>query len=368
MARGEQTRPQARLQRFEHPWVIAVFLVVLLAASTGSFILGRAVEAPTLSAAKAASMPVDVYAPVSRRIVDSRESFAGVVTAGAVNQVMIGEQLSPAVVTRENLRPGDAYSAGGLLGVVSGEPFYGLAGPLPLYRDLGRGDNGDDVMALQRSLAAAGIAVRLTGMVDTATISAVRVLFKRDGFAMGDVIPVDQLISVSGTPTIVISAASVGDTLSSKSALVTLQTSPNVATFRADPVEASKLTTGEAMTIQVGAKEYKGAIQSIGAFNAGSDGSTPGRPVSVVTDDQQFQSVATRTSATILDSGVDAESLAVPLTAIRQDNSGDYVLVEHRGLGATTQARVNVTVTRSGSGWAAIESPTLHVGNRVLVS
>ena len=46
-------------------------------------------------------------------------------------------------------------------------------GPLPLYRDLNLGDNGDDVLAFQKALNSAGCSTVQSGTVTEDTLDAV---------------------------------------------------------------------------------------------------------------------------------------------------------------------------------------------------
>jgi len=49
-------------------------------------------------------------------------------------------------------------AAGAFIGIIGADPVFVLEGPLPLYRDLNLGDNGDDVLAFQKALNSAGYA------------------------------------------------------------------------------------------------------------------------------------------------------------------------------------------------------------------
>src|SRR6185312_9064612 len=103
-----------------------------------------------------------------------------------------------AVVTRAAYSVGDTYQWGSLIGVVSGQPLFGLPAPLPLYRDLTLNDDGDDVKALQRSLTASGHSVDIDGVVGRETLEAVRAVFNAFDFDLAEpaVIPHHQLIGV----------------------------------------------------------------------------------------------------------------------------------------------------------------------------
>jgi hypothetical protein len=71
-------------------------------------------------------------------------------------------------------RPGKALRSGTALGAIDGRPIRLLSTAVPLWRDLRRDDDGDDVSALQRELGRLGRPVKVSGRVDGATRAAVR--------------------------------------------------------------------------------------------------------------------------------------------------------------------------------------------------
>ena len=359
-----------RLRRIQKPWLVAIIAVVLLAVIGASFALGRFVEAPTRDAIEAAQKPIRVLTTVENRVVDSRESFAGTIKAGKNTSVTVTAATDPAVVTRQTLKAGDAVAGGALLGVVSGEPYFALPAPLPLYRDLAVGATGDDVTAFQTSLVATGSRVRVTGKVDSATIAAARTLFATAGFKLpaGSAIPFREFLPVATAGATVVSVAAVGATLDAKTALLELRSSANYATFRADAIETQKISVGSKLTVQAGTRVFSATIQSIGGFTNGTGTQLPGRDVDLVSPDPVFGALTDGTLVTILGSGSTAKSLAVPLTAVRQDNAGDYVERQTTTNGKSGLVRVRITVVRNGGGWAAISSDKLHAGDRIAVS
>lgn len=103
---------------------------------------------------------VPVYAKVENRIVDDRLAFSGVIKSGPAVPIQIDLEGQEPIVVRQTLQAGEALKWGDLAGVVSGKPYFVLPGPLPLYRDLSLGDEGDDVSALQRALMRVGYLLR----------------------------------------------------------------------------------------------------------------------------------------------------------------------------------------------------------------
>jgi hypothetical protein len=359
-----------QLRRIQRPWLVATVGVVLLLAIVASFALGRFVQAPTRNAIEAAQKPIRVLASVENRVVDSRQSFAGTIKAGKTTSVTVTPAVDPAVVTRQNLKPGDALTGGALLGVVSGEPYFAMPGPLPLYRDLGTGATGDDVRALQTSLLAIGSKVRGSGRIDSATLAAVRALFVSQGFTMpaGSPIPFREFLPVVTTGAKVVSVAPVGATLDAKTPLVVVRASANYATFRADAIETQKISVGAKLSVQAGTQVFDATIQSIGSFTNGTGTQLPGRDVDLTAPDPAFTALTDGTAVSILGSGSTARSLAIPLTAVRQDNAGDYVERRTGTSGKYRYVRIRISVLRNGGGWAAIASKDLSAGDQIAVS
>ena len=73
----------------------------------------------------------------------------------------------------QNQKLGNVLKAGDFIGIIGADPVFVLEGPLPLYRDLNLGDNGDDVLAFQKALNSAGYATAQSGTVTEDTLEAV---------------------------------------------------------------------------------------------------------------------------------------------------------------------------------------------------
>ncbi|MFJ3959426.1 peptidoglycan-binding protein [Streptomyces sp. NPDC090036] len=100
-------------------------------------------------------------AEVERRVLAQTVVMRGTVVADqsvAVSPqgVRSGAGAGAALVTRLPLQAGDPVTAGQLIAEVSGRPVFTLHGALPMYRDLGPGDTGDDVAQLQQALRELG--------------------------------------------------------------------------------------------------------------------------------------------------------------------------------------------------------------------
>lgn len=386
-----------RLGRVAHPWRVLVTVVVLVGLLVGAFVLGRRFQQPAWQLAQQAASPVEVWAVVESRVVDDSATFAGVVKAGTTVDVKTSALPTVAVVTRRGVAPGDRVSFGGLAAVISGDPYFLLPGPLPLYRDLVTGSRGDDVSALQQSLSKAGYSVPVTGVVGSLTIKAAQQLFKSAGFALPTtsappasspttaatappgqspalqpLIPYRQLLTLPAEGTVTASV-DLAAAVTADTTLVSVRTSESYVSFVADVVNADKIKVGDSVTIRLqGATTVGGKITSVGPFQTGTaNGAVAGRPV-VVTPDSGTANGALVVSAnvTVVTQQSHDAGLAVPLTAVRQDASGSYVIARRESLSSAspgTASTVRITVERTADGWAAV-SGDLTVGDAVRVS
>lgn len=342
---------------------------VVLGLVGAAFVAGRLTATPVRETLAEAEEAIAVFAPVEQRVVDSRDAFPATIKAGDVVPVVI-PNASGAVVVRQGSNPGDTVSAGSLLAVLSGLPYFALPGPLPLYRDLTWGDTGDDVVHLQTALSAAGLEPGSSGRVDRQTFRAVSALFERSGFDFSccSTIPHQQLAPVGELPATVVGVAVVGSVIGDKNPVVQLREGEPFAAFTADAVAASTLTIGQVLTANIGGQTVTMEVESIGEFVEPTSSSPGGREVRTRPAADSDIELTVGDQVTLFGPGTNEETLAVPLIAVRQDNDGTYVTIEVVEDGKRTLERVTVVVIRHGGGWAAIEDGPLDVGDEVLVS
>lgn len=168
---------KVRLRRISHPFRVTATVCTALLLSTAGFMAGHYFQAPDLAVLNQEASAISVWSPVENRIVDDRQSFSAVVMAGQTIPVPARSAIEPAILVRQGLGVGAQALSGSLAGVISGQPYF-------LLRDLKRGDTGDDVLALQRSMNAAGYPVAENGTVDGSLLSQVAALFASDGYEL----------------------------------------------------------------------------------------------------------------------------------------------------------------------------------------
>lgn len=356
-----EARKKLRRVRRVGLWVGIAFVVVGLAI--GSFVAGRLTSPPIRDTIEQAQAPIPVDAEVELRVVDSRASYVATVQDPASIETPV---TATGVVVRTVLAPGQQIAPGALLGVVEGQPLFALPEPLALYRDLNRGDEGDDVLTLQRSLAAAGYVVEPSGMVGNQTLRAVSSMFRDAGFDPLEYIPFRQLVPLPSDVTVT-DAAAVGSVVSADHPLFRAQRgAPNI-TMMIDSVAASDLATGQTMSANIGGVTADVVVTGIGSFVEPTTESAGGREIVLQPADPAIV-LDPGTQVTVYGPGESEEVLAVPLVAVRQDNDGTYVLRETTVDGKKVHTRASVEVLRSGAGWAAIAEGELAVGEKVRVT
>lgn len=353
-------------RRLRRAWLVALMGAVLVLCLVGAFFLGVQHTPKGPSVEEQAQATVPVYAPVERRVVSDGVQVAGTVRPGATTALTGAEE---GLLVRRTLQDGQTLAPGVLLGVVDGVPRFGLDGPLPLYRDLHEGDRGDDVTALQSALAGAGYGPDRDGEVRRATLEAVTALYRSERLE----VPEDGLTTISraafiplpGGERTVVSAADVGQKIGPDRPLATVRTSGATVEFHLGVDDAAKVTEGTALSVTTSQGKTPGRISGVGPFEAGENGQEPGYTMTASVDEpgvlQEGQSVSISTEA-----GQNTV-LAVPLTAIRQDEQGTYVQVRSaEGKDPNATRRVSVTLLRSADGYGAVDG-TITESDEVLV-
>lgn len=392
-----------RLRRVAHPLRLVGFVVLVLALVAGAFVLGRSVRDPDDEALQAAQQQIEVYSTAERRVVDAGQAWQGEVREGEQANLGLATQPSErAVVTRAVLQPGAELEPGDLVAVVSGRPRILIPAGIPLFRDLRRGDRGDDVAALQRFLAELDhYDGRDHGRFDWATETALRDLFDEYDFGLptetttvtttpspspttdGEPAPPppqpttseeertivrwEEFVQFAQGRGTVVAVTPTATVLTDDLTLCRLQVSPPSVAFVL-PVDAEgALSPGQEVAVAGSGGEFLTTIRSVGDFRAASEEQPiAGFPVIVdlPADAQLRPGYPVRVS---VPGGEGEEQLAVPTVAVKQGAQGPYVSVKTEA----GRVDVGVQVLEQEGGWTAIEpaDPNLLAeGSEVLVS
>lgn len=360
---------------------VVAFLCVVLACTGGSFLLGSRMRSPESTAIDSIDTKIEVHAAVERKSLAASVIIPAAMSAGpsVPLQASVPKGADRAVVTAVYVHIGDTVAPGSLIAAVSGRPVLVMASDVPLYRDLVEGDRGPDVLALQKWLQGLGYSLGVTGVFDPGTENALKNLYRDlhlTAPASEDkkvVFNWREFVQIPGDTGKITTLLKPGDVLEEALNLGTVQTAPDVVIGRATIDQADALVVGQEVELEAAGYSAKGTIQSIGPFNEGDPekGIVPGMDVvsSVPVEGTQpkpGQSISIRVHQATM------ESLAVPLTAVKQDDRGTYVTLpgsEGHGEASSAPKRVDITVTEQRDGWAAIEETSLlQSGTLVIVS
>lgn len=161
------------------------FVVAVVLASFGGWLLGSQVTSPAEIAARtAAPQPSPILAPVEARVLSSNVVTRGTGRFGAPREVGPAHSLlkGDTIVLTGRPELGDQASEGDILYWISGRPVILLEGDQPSFRDLGPGMTGTDVAQLEAALERLGHEPgAVDGVYDDQTEAAVRLLYESVG-------------------------------------------------------------------------------------------------------------------------------------------------------------------------------------------
>jgi multidrug efflux pump subunit AcrA (membrane-fusion protein) len=158
----------------------------------------------------------------------------------------------PRVVTAIGVRVGQPVKTGDLLAVVSGVPTFAFVTRIPFYRDLGLGDTGPDVAALERALVAVGKLGKADSVFDSRTAAALSGLYARAGASargLGGRVRLASSTSVPAASEVTEIDAAVGQVVTRGTPLMVLAARTPTATCRVPGTAA--VSVGERLSIGV---------------------------------------------------------------------------------------------------------------------
>jgi len=177
-----------------------VVLVASAVVTAGGVVAAQFVRSPEQALADTGPpVAAPLLEPVEERVLTESVILRGTVTAEGSTTVNVngftGEGTDAVIVTAVPVVAGQPVAPGDVILEVSGRPVILLAGTVALYRDLEPGDQGQDVVQVQRALAGLGYAVTADGDYGPETTGAVAALYADRGYeapTVGDPLAVEQ--------------------------------------------------------------------------------------------------------------------------------------------------------------------------------
>lgn len=353
--------------------VFAGLVVGVLAGAVGVAWLYPPVDtSPIDNATKA----VAVTAQVEDRPVRDLFSMSAQVTSETVEPVMptSGGEGARQVVSGKVHAIGDVLHYGDVVAEVSGRPIFAVPASLPLYRDIRDDSKGSDVAGLQQMLTDIGLySGSVAGEIGPLTLQAIAKLYTRAGYLAPDPkgLAMGDTAAVPSDAVTVASAAEAGSVISEDNPLVTVVTAPAVITARADMIQIQGFPAGATVNVQIGsASPVPSTVTSVGDFQESTFSQPPGYDVTIAIPEGVDPVAIAQEPVIVSESGQVPTGPSVPLTAIRRDGSGSFVLLPSDSTSTPGVPRtVAVTVVGQSSGYAVIQdNPDLPVGTTILVS
>ncbi|MDR0837312.1 MAG: hypothetical protein LBM94_03735 [Propionibacteriaceae bacterium] len=367
----------ARRRRFPRSQVLALIGALILGLFLGGLVVSLINGSPDTSPIDNAQADIRVTAPVENKPVRAPYSLSGSVSLPELANVRLNGQGSGGVslVTGGVHELGDVINTGDLVAEVSGEPIFAFPFDVPLYRDLGYGNSGNDVRQLQVALVAAGLLdMEPDGWFGWGTVYAVQDMYSRAGYKAPEIYP-SRGLSLSHTATIPVSGLAVaatspvGTTIDADHPVMKVVAAPAAITARADMLQASGFKAGTDVLVQIGSTApIKSTVVSVSEFKTDGTNQPPGYDVVIALPADARVSDAGYDPVIVSEVATVPLGQAVPLSAIRQGGNGTYVYKASTDA-KSPDARVDVRVTSQGSGYAILDDTAgLALGDQIVLS
>lgn len=362
-------------------WALASCLLAALA-----FAVGSGTRSPWSEAQSNAETSLVVAQQLSTGSIEESRTFEGDLSLGSTTSIVLPEwsaDLRPTVTSHPESIDSEVTSGTAIL-EVSGRPLLVLELPFGLYRDILPGDEGTDVEALQGALSAIGA---YTGTIDgtygAQTAAAVERLYRSAGYsppepsqeaqdtlqqaraALADadanadaadrdgleralleaevaaLTPVHaaEIVAIAGSAQLV-AVASVGTVLGPEVEAAQLQTGGPTVRLRVNAADVALFTVDGAVTLSStgasGGETVIGTIVTVGDFEQtngaqtaadGQEPPIPGHDVVISAPDAASWNPEAPVIVRTEGGAGSTEGVLVPLTAVREDEEGTYVLV-----------------------------------------
>lgn len=339
-------------------------------------------------AAAAPPDPLPVMAPTERgALIDERIAPAQIRAKRELTVPLLGpSDADRSVLTSVAAAAGSAVNIGDSPASINGQPLLVLRADFPMYRDLGPGDRGPDVEALQQNLLELGLLASVDGVYGPATTRAVTEMYRRLGESpqtrpvdvpevegepaveppLEPYLPAWATISVPEVPAIVASAPPVGATIGEATAFSFRSQSVEVVATIPESASADVTPQAPAVVTIAGNAPVPGQVATVSSLT--TDGETVTSAVielddpTLITADLVGQNASVVVTVRVLAD----DALIVPLLAVadRGDGTGTVQVMDRE---ANAFVAVNVDIIATLNGRVAISGGVIQEGTEVRV-
>lgn len=370
-------------------FVVACVVVAVLLVG-GTWFAASVFQSPQQRAADAAAPGTEpVYGEARRGALTQSLTYSGTISSEHETGYTL-PQASDAVrsvVTARVTNPGATVASGDVVSEVNGRPVYAVESDFALYRDIGFGDEGPDVLALQEMLVDEGLLGYADGAYGALTAAAVRWWYWNAGYSApmrvraedaptalpgsatteeeevpevpkeDTYVPVSDVLAASPLPAQVVMAPAVGANVGVEgNDDVVLGSTDLVVRADAPGAEAIGIVPGDSATVVLDGEELAGIVNRIEHAEESSDGAQ--RPDVLVVEFDSPGNVPADARGASVTAQVETETVAedtliVPSTAVVGRGGDDAVVVKKQNDDSLIE--VSVTVTGSLAGRTGVE-------------
>ncbi|WP_312171737.1 peptidoglycan-binding domain-containing protein [Microbacterium sp.] len=407
--------PRRTAERRVKPFVILLSAVLALGAG---WALATIFQSPTQrDAATAPPTSGPVLATVSTGNLVRQTDFSGSVVPENEESLSLAIPSGAlrSVVTGRPVTQGMTVNTGQVLTEVNGRPVFVVQSAFPFYRDVGLGDQGPDVVAIQETLKHLGYSLNADGEFGAQTETAVREWYSRneytpatrdvdnesnlrasdseqtdDGQQTGDAsevtratsaafVPFSEVVGVTILPSVSLSALPVGDAVGADGKTdIVLGSTTTIVTVEVVPADLTAIAQGSEVSIEIDGQVSTGTVSSIelsesplqeeSTIDRNESDEIPGTSIVTVIPSDPIQASHATVRVVASQIIVDQDALLVPTIAVIDRGDTNQVVIVRRSGGELTE--VEVTVLGALDGITAIlpSSPSsIQDGDQVRV-
>lgn len=392
-------------------WVVVIAVVLIVALiGTGFWFAAQFQSSAQQEANAKAPVPGPVFAEVTQGSLAGEVGFTGQVGPSTQTPVVVlpVADASLTVVTGRPLVTGATASSGQVLTEVNGRPLFGVQSAFSFYRDMGVGDRGPDVEALQSALVARSYRLDADGWFGSETATAVQRWYQDSGYdaptrsaaavektspgegeksaetsakapAAEGYVPVAEVLAMPSASAQVVQGVQVGQRLAAEGVPdFILGSADLVVTITVPVTDLGDVVAGDAAVISIGGTEIEGTVGDIRPSGSADDSEGTGSSgdAEQAAPEVSFAVVpktalpvsAGRARVTVVKQIVAEDALIVPVLAVSDRGPDKNVLTKQQADGTLLEVPVTVLGTLQGEvAVEPLEEGALKVGELVRV-